>query len=119
MDEILKIIVKCNKERKLLDTDDIKKICHIVIKRNKYDFVKDVMVAKAHPTDESCHGSFYGDKIVFFSDGLIKALTEYVDKFTEAYQIDGSTVDILNYYTLATIFHELAHARQHYLINSK
>ena len=50
MDEILKIIAKCNKARKLLSIDDVKKICYIVRKNNGYDFVKRVVFGKKHPS---------------------------------------------------------------------
>lgn len=122
MDEILKIIIKCNKARKMFSVDDVKKICHIVLKNNKYDFIKKIGFAKKHPEKENCGGVFLGDSIYFFYEGIINSLTLYADKFTEAYgeAFDGATVDIFNYYYLTIIFHELAHARQHYLvINSK
>jgi len=119
MEEILKIIIKCNKARKLLSVDDVKKICHIVLKNNGYSFVKKVIVARSNPNDKDCGGVFGNDMIVFFYDGVIKLITKYSDDFTDMYQIDGTTVDILNYYFLSIIFHELAHARQQYLANSK
>ena len=119
MDEILKIIIKNNKARKILSVDDVKKICHIIIKRNKYDFVKHVNFTEKHPDDEKCGGTFCGDRIIFFYKGLMDILTNYADNFTDTYNIDGSTVDVVNFYYLVIIFHELAHARQHYLVESK
>ena len=119
MDEILKIIINANKERRLLDTPDVKKICDIVIKKNKYNFINDVIMAKKHPYKDNCAGSFASDKIIFFKDGILKYITEYADYFSDSYSIDGATVDVLNYSFLTLIFHELAHARQHYLINCK
>lgn len=119
MDEILKIIMRCNQNRELLSIDDVKKICYIVLKRNGYDFVKDVIMARKDPNDENCGGVFYKDKIVFYYDGIINIITKYSDKFTELYHFDGSIIDILNYFYLIIIFHELAHARQHYLATGR
>ena len=117
MDEILKVILNCNKERRLLNGDDIRNICNVVIKRNKYDFIKDIKVAKKHPFKDDCAGTFCEDELFFFYDGIVKFITENCDTFTDSYQVDSATVDICNYYFLSIIFHELAHARQHFLIN--
>ena len=118
MDEILKIIVKCNKARKMFSIDDVKKICHIIIKNNNYKFVKHVVMGRKHPNDPNCGGTFCGDHIIFFYEGIMEILQKYSENFADNYQIDGSIVDVINYYYLTVIFHELAHARQHYLASS-
>ena len=119
MDEILKIIIKCNKERKLIGPNEIKRICKIVLKNNKYDFVKNIMVFSVNPKDKNCGGLYYDDKMMFFYEGIIDIITEYTNHFTERYKISASSIDIFNYYILTIIFHEIAHARQQYIANSK
>ena len=119
MDEILKIILRCNKERMLLKPRDVVRICHIILKLKGYDFVKNVKVFSTNLSDSNCAGVYYNENIFFFYDGLIDYIEKCCDSFTDHYQIEGSDIDILNYYYLCTIFHELAHVRQHYIKNSK
>ena len=118
MDEILKIIFKCNKERKLLNPDDVKKICWIILKRNNYSFVNKIDFLSHDPNGENCAGLYYDDHLFFFYKGIIKMIEEHGDQLNDLYSLDGARVDIYNYYYLTIIFHELAHVRQHYIANS-
>ena len=119
MDEIIKIVLKRNKERKLLTPTDVKKICFIILNKNHYNFVKNVVVFGHNPNDENCAGVYHGENIFFFFDGIINMLQNNVERFRNVYQIDGASVDLYNYFYLCIIFHELAHVRQYSIINSK
>ena len=118
MNEILKIILKCNRERKLLSGDDVKEICNIILKRNKYYFVNKIDILSHNPNDENCAGLYHDDHLFFFFDGIVNMLQGYCDDTTDLYTFDGAKVDIYNFYYLTIIFHELAHVRQQYIMDT-
>ena len=119
MDEIIKIIFNCNKKRRLLSDDDVRKICFIILKKNKYNFVKEVRVFKNNPFDSECAGVYQNGNILFFLDEVIELIHRSYENFSASYNIDGSAIDIYNYFYLGIIFHELAHVRQYAIINGK
>lgn len=119
MDEIIKIIFERNKERKLLSSDDVKKICYLILKKNKYDFVKQVEVFSHNPKDPTCAGVYYDENIFFFYREIIDMLEKQFDNFSDMYEIDGANVDGYNYFYLSIILHELAHVRQYAILKNK
>lgn len=119
MDEVIKIVLERNSERKLLTVDDVKKICFTILKKNGYNFVKNVIVFDKNPNDEDCAGVYHEENIFFFYDVVINMLESSVERFNQTYQVDESSVDVYNYFYLGIIFHELAHVRQYSIMNSK
>ena len=119
MNDIIKIIFKCNQGRRILNADDVKNICLIILKKNKYNFVKEVRVFKNNPIDSKCAGVYQNGNIFFFYDEIIDLIHQSYEDFSSCYTIDGSAIDIYNYFYLGIIFHELAHVRQNAIINGK
>lgn len=119
MDEIVKIIFERNKERKLLKSDDIKKICFIILEKKGYRFVKHVETFPSNPKDSACAAVYYDGHIFFFLNETLDIIQDYFEKFSSRYNIDGASIDIYNYFYLSIILHELAHVRQNAIIKSK
>lgn len=111
MEEIIKLIARRNKERKILSKEDVKKICRIIINGKHYEeYVKKIFTEKVKTDDEETAGMYDGENLYFYGKGL--------DYFSEinfnqlSDNIDGTRVDFYNFFGLVTIFHELAHVRQ-------
>ncbi len=113
MEDILKIIYICNKNRKILSKHDIKRICEIIIKEKKYDSYVNKINFKSHEELDSV-ATYDGNELCFYKDGLelLKSIT-----VSDA-NLNGSKIDLINYKILSTIFHEFAHVRQHIITNS-
>ena len=116
MDEILKIVLLRNKQRKLLSNNDVKRICEIIIGINNYSGVDYVEFQKNDPDDENCGGRCMDDHLVFYTDGIEKIMDETYKCIVSNFNLDGCKVDILNFCYLIIIFHEFAHVRQYELI---
>ena len=111
MDEILKIIIRRNKERVLLTENDIKRICNIMIKGKNYqEYVKEIIFEKEDKDDKEAAGQYDGTNLYFFNEGLNRFAEMNFE--TLGKPIDGTRIDYYNFFTLVTIFHELAHVRQ-------
>lgn len=111
MDEVVKLVLRRNKERKILTKDDVKKICNIIIKGKHYEeYVKDVKCLKVNQKDPDTAGMYDGEELYFFGEGLDKFSDTNYSNLDE--NIDGSRYDFINFFILVTIFHELAHVRQ-------
>ena len=117
MEEILKIVLLRNKQRKLLTKGDIKRICEIIIGINNYTDVDHIEFEKCDPEDENCGGKCMGDYLVFYTDGIEKIMDETYRCIVSNFNLDGCKVDILNFCYLIIIFHEFAHVRQYELID--
>lgn len=111
MDEVIKLILKRNKERKILSEDDVKKICNIIIKGKHYEeYVKDIECLKVCQKDPDTAGMYNGNTLYFYGDGLDNFADVNFNNLDE--NLDGSRYDFINFFILVTIFHELAHVRQ-------
>ena len=118
MDEIIKIVFNRNKERKLLTATDVKKICHIILKKKGYNFVKHIKVFSHNPVDSTCAGVYHDENIFFFYNEILDMIQSNFEKFSSVYKIDGANADIYNYFYLNIVFHELAHVRQYARIDN-
>ncbi len=119
MDEIVKLIALNNLKRKVLHEYEIKKICEIIIKTKKYQYLVDKVKFKSdydssNDERESVAGLYDGNNLYFYKKGLslLEKLADEIDVF------DGSRVDKINFCILETIFHEFAHVRQLSMMNS-
>ncbi len=110
MDEIIKIIYNANKERRLFTFDEVIKICSLVIDKKQYDFVSTIRVYAKTPSQDIAQ--LDNGELIFYYKEVLKYLEESCDKFTDMYHIEGTSIDVLNFYYLVTIMHELAHLRQ-------
>jgi len=117
MDEILKIILLRNKQRKLLSQSDIKRIGQIIIGINNYTSVDYIAFEKCDPDDENCGGKCMDDHLLFYTDGIEKIMDETYNCIVSNFNLDGCKVDILNFCYLIILFHEFAHVRQYELID--
>lgn len=109
MEEIIRLIIERNIQRKVLNKNDIKRICEIIIKLKRYDeFVYDIVFKKSNDANEiaACYDGVY---LTFYKEIMERDSEDFVIELGE---IDGTKTDIINYYILSTIFHEFAHVRQ-------
>ncbi len=113
MDELLKIIIECNKKRKILGPDDVKQICDIVI-NNKHQLIKHIFFFNTNPSDSHCAAVYYHDNLYFFMNETEELIDTCYQNLINKYQLDGAKIDVYNYFYLCIIFHELMHVRQHY-----
>ena len=67
MNEILRIVLNRNKERKLLTNDDVKNICNIVISKSIYNIPLFINFLPVCPNDPQCGGECIDDVIFFFT----------------------------------------------------
>ncbi len=119
MNEILKIILQRNKERKLLTKNDVKRICELIAKANKLDNIQYVDFEKGSVTDPYTAGECHKDHITFYSDGIDKIIEEDSKDITSVHHFDGCKVDIYNFIYLSVIFHEFAHVKQNDMIDKR
>lgn len=120
MDEIIKLILLRNKERRILNNNDIKFISFYLINKYKYkDLVDTIKFKNVSKDDENTAAYYDGDTIVFFRDGLEKDAIENYNELRDNFTFDGTKVDFYNFVTLSTIFHEFTHVYQRRIINSK
>ena len=116
MEEILKIILLRNQQRKLLTREDVKRIFEIIIRINKYTSVDYITFEKCDPEDENCGGKCMSDHFIFYTDGIDKIMDNTYQTIINNFDLDGCKVDILNFCYLIILFHEFAHVRQHELV---
>ena len=112
MDEILKIVLERNKKRKVLNKNDIKRICEIIMGMYKCDPKYDVKFLKVSPDKDGSYGATFDDRVEFYLDTLATAQEIEYKYITTSYVLDGGKIDCYNFTTLEAIFHELAHVRQ-------
>lgn len=111
MEEVIKLIIKRNRERKVLTKEDVRFICNIIIKGKHYeDYVKGIHFKKVDPKDDNTAGMYDGENLYFYGEGLDNFADINFSQLDE--NIDGTRVDFINFFILVTIFHELAHVRQ-------
>ena len=116
MEEIIKLIIERNTQRKVLNKGDIKRICEIIIKLNKYeDYVYKILFKTKDDIDEAS-ATYDGVYLTFYKNGLEEDSEAFIIDFG---MIDGTKTDLINYYILSTIFHEFAHIRQFKLMDTK
>ena len=112
MEEILKLVLLRNQQRKLLTRDDVKRIFEIIIRVNKYTSVDHITFEKFDPEDENCGGKCMSDHFIFYTDGIDKIMDNTYQTIINNFNLDGCKVDILNFCYLNILFHEFAHVRQ-------
>jgi len=117
MDEILKIVLLRNRQRKLLTKNDVKRICEIIKGYNCFYDIDSIKFENVDSTDSGCAGICSNDGIVFYMKGIEKTNDETYKKIRDISNIDGCKVDVLNFSYLSTIFHEFAHARQNKIVS--
>jgi hypothetical protein len=129
MDEITKIIIEANKERRIINLDDIRNICYYIGKKNGFKPFNDIKISDkcsivdeegTRYTDENMLG-FYNkseNALYYFYDTILDFSLEKANKFKNEYSQEGTPVDVLNYYFLTLILHELVHVKQDYLVKS-
>ncbi|MBP5684193.1 MAG: hypothetical protein J6X02_02930 [Bacilli bacterium] len=111
MDEIIKLVLNRNKARKLLSTNDVRRICEIIKGKNNYfDFSIDFKDASNDGMITA--GECDSDSIVFYKQGIEKILDDYYQEFITKNYFDGSKIDIYNFFYLSIIFHEFTHVKQ-------
>ena len=118
MNEILKILIKRNRQRKLLTNDDVKRICHIILRYSISSNDKRIEFYPIDILDEDCAGMCLEKSIVFFNYGIEQLIDKCYQSLINNYSMDGAKIDIYNYFYLCIIFHELAHVRQHYIVEN-
>lgn len=128
MDEITKIVFEANKERRTLNLDDIKNICYHFVRRNGYKPLSNIEIADRCRIVEA--GKVYIDNkqlgfykrednsVFYFYDTICDFSLDKANEFNSEYSPEETTIDVLNYYFLTLIFHELVHVRQDYLAKS-
>ena len=120
MDEILKIVLNCNKKRMLLSHRDVKRICKIIATNNNYEGC-DCEFKIVNLTDEECGGEVddSDNHIIFYDEGIDCMINSDYEYMTAYESLDGTKIDFLNFAYLSVIFHEMAHVRQFKLIKSR
>lgn len=114
MKEIIELIIKRNTERKILNREDIKRICNIIIKCKRYELlVLNIFFLPRNKDDETI-AAYNGVDLLFYTSGL----ENLKDTVEERNDLDGTKIDIINYQILSTIFHEFAHVRQLVMIDN-
>ena len=116
MEEVLKLVLLRNQQRKLLTRDDVKRIFEIIIRVNKYTSVDHITFEKCDPEDENCGGKCMDDHFIFYTDGIDKIMDNTYQTIINNFNLDGCKVDILNFCYLNILFHEFAHVRQKELV---
>ncbi len=115
MKEIIELIIERNTNRKVLNREDIKKICNIIIKLKRYELlVLNVFFLPCNKGDEETIATYDGVDLQFYTRGLEKMK----DTIEERDNLDGTKIDIINYEILSTIFHEFAHVRQFVMMDN-
>lgn len=146
MNELTKIAMICNAERRIITKDEIRKICDYVINRQGYksstiivlDNIMDLLEKldfdnyTNNPTYKSLikdiedgrfnntHGLYSPDEniIFYFYNNIKKHSEEGTELVQKEYSIDGSYYDIMNFFNFTCIIHELAHLRQNTILNN-
>ena len=111
MDEIIRLVLRRNKERRLLNKNDMQRICEIIKGLNNLDYDIDFKIKCEDNSDAA--GCCYSDNIEFYKEGMEKYIEEHYDVFNSKFDYDGSKVDVHNFFILSIIFHEFTHAKQH------
>ena len=117
MNEIMKIVLNANKERRILSDDEVKRICHIILNMGHHKLPYEIDFFPILTSDPECGAECLDKRIFFFRYGIEQTMEYGYQSLVDHLKMDGAKIDIYNYYYLFAIFHELAHARQHYLIN--
>lgn len=121
MDEIVKIVLQRNKERKMLTNSDVKRICNIFIGLSKIESVNEINFEFESPHEG--YGDYYWDSenktgiISFYTETVEKALELKYRANISEHIFDGTKIDVYNWYYLNAIFHEFSHAKDRDLIN--
>ena len=116
MEEILRLIIERNTQRKVLNNNDIKRICEIIIKLRRYENYVYKIEFKIRDDNENTSASYDGVYLTFYKDGIEEDSENFLLEFRI---IDGTKTDLINYYILSTIFHEFAHVRQLKITDTK
>ncbi len=110
MEEIIRLIIERNTQRKVLNENDIRRICEIIIKLKRYDeYVYEIVFKQGNEANDEPAAAYDGVNLTFYKN-IMEIDSE--DFIIELGNIDGTKTDIINYYILSTIFHEFAHIRQ-------
>lgn len=117
IEEILKIVLSRNINKKILNKDDIRRICYIIIKRMKYEkMVRRILFEKRNNEFDDV-ASFDGEDLIFYVDsGMELSCRNYENLKDQSIYLNGGIISYFNFEILNTIFHEFAHIRQDYLI---
>ena len=106
MDEIIRLVLRRNKERRLLNKNDMQRICEIIKGLNNLDYDIDFKIKCEDNSDAA--GCCYSDNIEFYKEGMEKYIEEHYDVFNSKFDYDGSKVDVHNFFILSIIFHEIS-----------
>ncbi len=110
MNEILQLVLDKNKNRKILNESDIKRICEIIIGLNNYINIPQISFAKV--SSEKACASTTPNEMTFYMENLKESLERSYNNLLLSEHLDGGKIDYYNYLILSIIFHEFAHVRQ-------
>ena len=122
MDEILKIIFRRNKQRKLLTNSDVREICNIVFNYGFLPYTRQVHFKNIYKDEKgnddiTCQGITDGYDVTFYKVGVEYSVESLYNNVINNHLVECCKTDLYNYFYLCIIFHELAHFRQHYLVD--
>ncbi|MBQ6281947.1 MAG: hypothetical protein IJK66_00225 [Bacilli bacterium] len=112
MNEILKLVLERNKSRKVLDKNDIRRICEIIIKQHDFIIPPKISFSKSSPYNNSTYAFTVHNEVIFYMNSLEEAQDKKYNSLLSVESLDGGKVDYYNYVILDAIFHEFAHVRQ-------
>ena len=112
MNDILRIVLERNQNRKVLNKDDIKKICEIIIRQHNYSESLQISFSKTCPYNNRVYASTKVNEVIFYMEGIEEAQGKKYNSLLSVDSLDGGKVDYYNFVILEAIFHEFAHVRQ-------
>jgi hypothetical protein len=73
MNDILRIVLERNQNRKVLNKDDIKKICEIIIRQHNYSESLQISFSKTCPYNNRVYASSKDNEVIFYMEGIEEA----------------------------------------------
>ena len=112
MNEIVKLVTEKNRERKVLNKNDINEICNVIKSKNEYCKDFNIRFEKQNPYNDDTCGTYFGKTVTIYTDNLKKGQEVLYEALSDIGILDGCRVDAFNFATLNVIFHEFVHAEQ-------
>ena len=115
MNEIIKIIINANKERRLLFDAEVKRICLIILNILKYKNIR-IAFDSVSSLDPNTGAELNGKKITFYYEGRMSLIEKDVESTLKTFSFDCSSIDLYNFFYVIMIIHEIAHLRQKHIV---
>ena len=111
MDEIYRIVLERNKQRKVLTERDIRRICNIIIANSGFEDKIFVAFDEPEKDNDSVYAYTMDNCVIFYKNIMDKVQEDLYAKCDR--KLDGCKTDFFNHFIVEAIFHEFRHIAQY------